>query len=164
MYGIREERYEMNEKPLEWMAVCGESMGHKLGRYVTLMLAVVCFLMILPFSWIGLIGAVVFAVLYAWMQRHAYVEYEYNYFSEDMEISAIYNRARRKRKMRFTLSDAEYMVKKIEPHEVTKYFCNKNDEGSLYTLVVNQDGKRTAVVMEAIPEFVKVLEMKRKVR
>ena len=31
-------------------------------------------------------------------------------------------------------------------------------------MVVSVNGKRTAVVLEAIPEFVKVLEMKRKVR
>lgn len=154
----------MNEKPLEWMAVCGESMGHKFGRYVILFLAVVCFFMIMPLTWIGIIGVIGFGVLYAWMHMHAYVEYEYNYFSDDMDISAIYNRARRKKKLSFSLSDVEYMVKKVEPQEVTKYFCNKNEQGNIYTMVVSLDGKRTAVVMEAIPEFVKVLEIKRKVR
>ncbi len=34
----------MNEKPMEWMAVCGEGMGHKLGRIVSLAAAVACFL------------------------------------------------------------------------------------------------------------------------
>ena len=160
----REERYEMNEKPLEWMTVCGEGMGHKLGRYVSLVLAIVCFLFVSPITWLGLIGVVAFGALYAWLQMHAFVEYEYNYFSDDMDISAIYNRARRKKKLSFTLSDVEYMVKKIEPQEVTKYFCDKNAQGNIYTLVLNLDGKRTAVVMEAIPEFVKVLEIKRKVR
>ena len=154
----------MNEKPLEWMAVCGESMGHKVGRYAILFLAVVCFLVIMPITWIGIIGVIGFGVLFAWLQTHAYVEYEYNYFSDDMDISAIYNRARRKKKLSFSLSDVEYMVKKVEPQEVTKYFCNKNEQGNIYTMVVSVDGKRTAVVIEAIPEFVKVLEMKRKVR
>lgn len=154
----------MNEKPLEWMAVCGESVGHKFGRYVSLLLAIMCLLIISPITLLGLVGVIAFGVLYAWLQMHAYVEYEYNYFSEDMDISAIYNRARRKKKLSFTLSDVEYMVKKIDPQEVTKYFCNKNAQGNIYTLVVNLEGKRTAVVMEAIPEFVKVLEMKRKVR
>ena len=154
----------MNEKPLEWMAVCGESMGHKVGRYAILFLAVVCFFMILPLTWIGIIGVAAFGALYAWMHMHAYVEYEYNYFSDDMDISAIYNRARRKKKLSFSLSDVEYMVKKIEPQQETKYFCNKNEQGNIYTMVVSVNGKRTAVVMEAIPEFVKVLEMKRKVR
>ena len=58
----------------------------------------------------------------------------------------------------------EYMVKKVEPQQNTKYFCRRENEGMIYTLVVNQEGKRTAVVMEAAPEFVKIMEMKHKVR
>ena len=30
----------MNEKPLEWIAECGESMGHRLGRFASLGAAV----------------------------------------------------------------------------------------------------------------------------
>lgn len=155
----------MNEKPLEWMIDCGESMGHKIGRIASLAAAIVLFLF---FSMTGqlfaLIGLVIFGILFAWLQMHAYVEYEFCYFSDEVDVAVIYNRARRKKKMRFTLADVEYMVKKVEKQENTKYFCNKDNLGSLYTIVLNQDGKRTAVVMEAEPEFVKVMEMRRKVR
>lgn len=155
----------MNEKPLEWMAVCGESAGHKLGRIAALAAAVALFLFFfLTGQLFALIGLAVFGALYAWLQMRAFVEYEFCYFSDDVDISAIYNRARRKKKMSFTLADVEYMVKKVEPQQVTKYFCNKSESEKLYTLVLNQEGKRTAVVMEADPGFVKVMEMKRKVR
>lgn len=155
----------MNEKPLEWMIDCGESMGHKTGRIASLAAAIMLFLF---FSMTGqlfaLIGLIIFGILFAWLQTRAYVEYEFCYFSDDVDIAAIYNRARRKKKMSFTLADVEYMVKKVEKQENTKYFCNKDAMGNLYTIVLNQDGKRTAVVLEADPAFVKIMEMRRKVR
>lgn len=155
----------MNEKPLEWMAQCGESVGHKFGRIAALAAAVAMFLFFsISGSIISLIILVLFGVLFAWLQTHAFVEYEFNYFSDEMDISAIYNKARRKKKMTLRMSDVEYMVKKIEPQQVTKYFCNKANVSDIYTLVTNQDNKRTAVVIEADPEFVKVMETKRKVR
>lgn len=155
----------MNEKPMEWMAVCGESLGHKILRIGSLIIAVLMFLyMMLTGVTVAVVGVLVFAALSAWLQMHAFVEYEYCYFGDEVDVAVIYNRARRKKKMSFSIADVEYMVKKIEPQDTTKYFCNKADQGSIYTLVLNQNGKRTAVVMEANPEFVKVMEMKRKVR
>lgn len=155
----------VNEKPLEWLIDCEESTGHKIGRVASLIMAIVLFLF---FSMSGqlfaLIGLVIFAVIFILLQRKAYVEYEFFHFDGDIRISAIYNRARRKNKMKFTVSDVEYMVKKIEKQEVTKYFCIPDDMGNIYTMVLNQDGKRTAVVMEADPEFVKIMERKRKIR
>ena len=155
----------MNEKPLEWMIDCGESMGHKIGRVASLAAAIMLFLFFFMTGQLfALIGLVIFGILFAWLQTHAYVEYEFCYFSDEVDVAVIYNRARRKKKMRFTLAEVEYMVKKVEKQENTKYFCNKDNLGSLYTIVLNQDGKRTAVVTEAEPEFVKVMEMRRKVR
>ena len=154
----------MNEKPMEWMAVCGEGIGHKIGRFLSLLVAILAFLLfMMSGQFLIVLVAVAFGVLCAWLWMHAYVEYEFCHFDGDVDIAAIYNRARRKKKMSFKLEDVEYMVKKLEPQQTTKYFCKKNNLGGLYTLVVNQEGKRIAVVMEACPEFVKIMEMKRKV-
>ncbi len=155
----------MNEKPLEWMVEYGESIGHKIGRIASLAAAIMLFLLFLMSGQLFmLIGLVIFGVLFAWLQIHAFVEYEFCYFSDEVDVAAIYNRARRKKKMHFRLADVEYMVKKIETGEVTKYFCDKSNVGGIYTLMMNLDNKRTAVVMEADPAFVKAMEMKRKVR
>ena len=155
----------MNETPLEWIAECGESMGHRLGRFASLGAAVALFLFYaMSRQLFALIGLALFAGLFAWMQMHAFLEYEFCYFDGDVDVAAIFNRARRKKKMHFHLDDVEYMVKKIDPQQETKYFCSKRDGGSVYTLITNQEGKRTAIVLEADPAFVKVMEMKRKVR
>lgn len=155
----------MNEKPLEWLIDCGESTGHKIGKIASLTAAILCMFFSMVAGWLALIGMVLFGVIFAMMQRKAYVEYEFFHFDGDIRVAAIYNRARRKNKMSFTVSDVEYMVKKIEKQEVTKYFCNPaQDMGNIYTMVLNKDGKRTAIVMEADPEFVKIMERKRKVR
>ncbi len=155
----------MNTKPLEWMAVCGESMGHKIARVGSLIIAILAFLFMMTTGLkVAVVGVIIFAALSGWLQMRAYVEYEYCYFSDEVDVAVIYNRARRKKKMSFSISDVEYMVKKIEKQENTKFFCKKEDVGNTYTLLLNQNGKRTAVVMEADPEFVKAMEMKRKVR
>ena len=155
----------MLERPLEWMVDCGESTGHKVGRVASLAAAMVLFLFfLLSFQTFAIIGAVIFGILFAWMQSHANVEYEYCYFDGDVDVAAIYNRSSRKKKMNFTINDIEYIVKKIEKQEVTKYFCNRANLGSIYTIVMNKNGKRTAIVTELVPEFVKVLQMKQKVR
>ncbi len=155
----------MNEKPLEWISVYGESMGHKVGRICALAAAVVVFVFsFLTLQLVMFIVAVAFGVLFAWLQMHAFTEYEFCYFSDEIDVAAIYNRARRKKKMSFRMENIEYMVKKVEPQQVTRYYGDKNNMGSIYTLVVNQDGKRTAIVMESDPEFTKVMEMKRKLR
>lgn len=155
----------MNEKPLEWMAECGESSGHRIGRVIALGAAAAMFVFfILTFQLFAMIGTVIFGGLYAWLHIHAFVEYEFCYFSDEVDVAVIYNRARRKKKMNFQIGDVEYMVKKVEPQETTKYFCDKKNVSSIYTLVLNQNGKRMAVVMEAAPEFIKAMEMRRKIR
>lgn len=155
----------MNEKPMEWMAVYGESILHRMGRILALAAAVAAFLFfILTGLLAAMIAAAVLALIFLWLQLHAFTEYEFCYFADEIDVAAIYNRARRKKKMTIRLEDVEYMVKKEDPQESTKYFCNKNNLGSIYTLVVNDQGKRTGIVMEAEPEFVKIMEMKRKVR
>lgn len=155
----------MNEKPLEWMAVCGEGKGHKILRIGALVIAFLIFVfMIMTGAAIGIVGVIVFAGISGLLQMHAYVEYEFCYFGDEVDVAAIYNKARRKKKMSFSIADVEYMVKKLEKQETTKFFCKKEDNGSVYTMVVNQNGKRTAVVLEADPEFVKAMEMRRKIR
>jgi hypothetical protein len=155
----------MNEKPLEWMAECGEGGGHKAGRMAALAAVVALFVFfLLTGQFVVFLVALVFVGLFAWLQMHAFVEYEFCYFDDEMDVAAIYNRARRKKKMTIRLADVEYMVKKEEPQEVTKYFCNRGNLGSIYTLVANIEGKRTGIVLEADPEFVKIMEMKRKIR
>ena len=107
----------------------------------------------------------VFAIAFAWLQPHSSKEYEYSYFAEELEITAVYNKSSRsKKKVLIQLKDVDYMVKKIEQADVVKLFCTGKNISETYSLVMNKDGKRTAYVIEAEPEFVKVMESKRKVR
>ena len=155
----------MNEKPLEWISVYGEGTGHKVGRISSLAATIVVFLFsFLTFRLVFFIVAVALGVLYAWLQMHAFTEYEFCYFDDEIDVAAIYNRARRKKKLSFRMENVDYMVKKVDPQQVTKYFANTGNMGNIYTMVVNLEGKRTAIVMESDPDFTKVMEMKRKVR
>ena len=140
-------------------------MGHKIGRISSLAAAIVVFVLsFLTLQLVFFIVAVVLGALYAWLQMHAFVEYEFCYFDDEIDVAAIYNRARRKKKLSFRMENIDYMVKKVEPQQVTRYFANTANMGNIYTLVANLDGKRTAIVMESDPGFTKILEMKRKLR
>ena len=155
----------MNEKPIEWMTEGRESTGHMVGRISSLAAAIVLFIFSLKTGMLfAVLGSVIFTVLFAWLQAHALVEYEYFYLDEDVEISVIYNRKRRKRKIRFHLKEVECMLKKIELGENTRYLCHKGDFKDICTLLMNQEGKRFNIIMETTPEFVKVMEKKRKIR
>lgn len=153
----------MNEKPLEWMTECGESAGHKIGRIAALAGAAVLIIwFFLTLQLFALIGAAVLGVLFAWLNMHAFVEYEFCYFGGDLDVSVIYNRARRKKKFSCTLEEVEGMVKRMDKKDNTLYFCNKGNISDIYTMAVNQNGKRTALVMEPVPEFIQVMQTKRK--
>lgn len=153
----------MNERTLEWMAVCGESIGHKIGRSLAIAATVICLLWtFLTFQIVFMIATVLFGVLSYWLNTHSYIEYEYSFFSDELEIAAIYNKARRKQKMTCKLSEVEYAVKGIDKKENVKYFCNQKNVDDIYTLVLNQEGKRTSVVVEQQPEFIQILKMKQK--
>lgn len=103
----------MNEKPLEWMTVCGESLLHKIVRIGLLVIAfILFFLMLMSGATIAVIGVVIFAGASGLMQMYANVEYEFCYFGDEVDVAAIYNKARRKKKFNFSLNDVEYMVKK----------------------------------------------------
>ncbi len=114
---------------------------------------------------ITLLLAIVFVVLYILIHRKARIEYEFCYFSDDMDVSIIYNRARRKKKMHFTMEELQYAVKRVEQGENNLMFCNRAANPSqIYTLMLSYNSKRTALVTELDPGFVKVLEQKRKLR
>lgn len=155
----------MNEKPLEWMTDCGESLPHKIGRLACLAVAVLMFVLsVMTWKGLFLLIMLVFIGLFAWLQTHAFIEYEFSYFADEMEIAAVYNKSSRKQKMSFQAEDIEYMVKRVDQQQTMKYFCPKDMLQQAYTIVVNKDGKRMGIVMEADPAFVKEMEIRRKVR
>lgn len=155
----------MSEKPMEWMTEVPESCGHKTTRTILLIIAVIIFIFYTMTGLVyGLIGVVAFAGISGWMQMQADVIYEFYYSDGEVEITPVYNRTRHGKKMKFSIDEVAYMVKKVDFQEVTKYFCKKADTDNLYTLVLNQDEKRIAIVIEEEPEFVKMMEMKHKMQ
>lgn len=157
---------KLNDKPIEWLIFYGENAAHKFIRILSAVAAVLLFLIYFLLGGFSLMLIfAVFAIAFAWLQTHSSKEYEYSYFAEELEITAVYNKSSRsKKKVLIQLKDVDYMVKKIEQADVVKLFCTGKNISETYSLVMNKDGKRTAYVIEAEPEFVKVMESKRKVR
>lgn len=154
----------MNEKAIEWAVEIPENKGHKLRRILSLLIAVIIFIFYtmtgIP---IGLIGVIVFACISGWLQMNANVEYVCYYTNEVLEITPLYNRVRHGKKITYSINEIEYLVKGMEVQEITKYFCKKESVTDIYTLVVQKEGRKIAVVLETVPAFIDIMKARHKV-
>lgn len=155
----------MNEKAIEWTVEVPESKVHKFRRMISLIIAVIIFVFYtmtgIP---VGLIGVIVFACISGWMQMNANVEYVCYYANEVLEITPLYNRTRHGKSMTFSINEIEYLVKGMESREITRYFCKKEEVTDVYTLLVQKEEQKIAVVLEADPDFVELMKARHKVR
>ncbi len=152
----------MNEKPIEWFTTLGESVPHGIVRWLCLVFAllsaVFAFLMLQVML---LIPAGIFIVLFVVLHFFRYVEYAFIVVGDDMRISTVYNKNRRRKKMEFSLSHVERMRQGVVPDGKAVYLCKRRSKNTLYTLTLHQDGERTALVLEPDPAFLDLMKRRR---
>ena len=80
----------------------------KVFSYVTLILAIFCFLFsFLGLGMIGFISCIVFGVLYYFLSLNAKIEFEYQYCDKEITVDKVLNKQKRK-------NVAKYDVEKLE--------------------------------------------------
>ena len=80
----------------------------KVFSYVTLILAIFCFLFsFLGLGMIGFISCIVFGVLYYFLSLNAQIEFEYQYCDKEITVDKVLNKQKRK-------NVAKYDVEKLE--------------------------------------------------
>lgn len=112
----------------------------------------------IPFLIITVICAVVWIVLF----RNRKTEYEFEYFSGDLNIFKISNASRRKKKFSCTLDNINYIRKGIDEQNpmIKFYFSPEN----VYTMQVNNSQGKNNIILEGDERFIQILEQERKLR
>ncbi len=154
----------MNEKTIEWINTIGENMGHKICRFACLALFIVSAgLFFLSMSLIPLICTIAFFFLFLFLHLRNYLEYELIYISGELRITAIYNQRRRKKRMTIPLDKIERMTQRINDADKMEYLCRGDEGRDIYALIYNSEEGRQTIVLQADPEFVKMMQMRRKI-
>jgi len=157
----------MDGKALEWITAKAESTSEKIVRIVALVALIASALIALTtFQILFIVIAVVFAAAYVYLWMNQFIEYEFCYVIGELEIAKVYNHRRRKKKFSCKFEEIEYIVKGVKKEEGGQKFSFyvRGQEENVYTMVVNQEGKKSCIVMEAEEGFIKDLEKVWKVR
>ncbi len=152
----------MQEAPLEWITTIGESVAHKVAKYLFLVLAIVMLIFAFAFmTIIPLFVMVVLIILFIVFVAYAYVEYAFTLIDDDMRIAVVYNRSRRKLKWEFTLGQVERMVRRIDDYSDPKFLCSPRSDQELYTIIIHEGEERISLVIEPPEEFLTIMRRRR---
>ncbi len=152
----------MQEAPVEWITTIGESVAHKVAKYLFLALAIV--MLFFAFAYLSILPLfvmVVLIILFIVFIAYAYVEYAFTLVDDDMRIAVVYNRSRRKLKWEFTLGQVERMVPRVDDYSNPKFLCPRNGEPGQYTIIIHEGEERTSLVIEPPEEFVAIMRRRR---
>lgn len=92
--------------------------------------------------------AIIITIPSFFIKRKAFVEYEYEFTEGDLDVSAIYEKKRRKYLIGIDIRKIECMAPK--DHELCKrykvfkeasYYCGILDNKKVYSIIVKEDGK-----------------------
>ncbi len=153
----------MVDKSIEWLNKIGESFGHLFLRVLCIVLMVVSLvLLVIAYSWVPLICAGAFLALFIILNLRHYVEYEFIFLADELRVTTIYNRRRRKKKMTIPLAKIERLAPDARGVERVEYLCSSKATENVYALIYNSDAGRRAIVMQADEDFVNLMKMRRK--
>lgn len=115
----------------------------------------IAFLLLPLIGTFSLLVATLYAVLaYYFIFPKFNVEYEYDLLNHDMEISVIYSKANRKKKMSLDIQDADIIAPKGSPRlnsyhpEKTYDFTSRTDDAKAFAIMLPVGGKLTCVLIE----------------
>lgn len=125
-------------------------------RIVIIVALVAVFIFTLPFlGYLAVLITVLLAFLaYYFVFPRLSVEYEYTLLNHDMQVDAIYNRAKRKKQLSFDIQQAEIIAPKGSPRlhsynpDKTLDFSSQDSNAKAYVLMMPLDKKNTCIVIE----------------
>lgn len=125
-------------------------------RIVIIVALVAVFIFTLPFlGYLAVFITVLLAFLaYYFVFPRLSVEYEYTLLNHDMQVDAIYNRAKRKKQLSFDIQQAEIIAPKGSPRlhsynpDKTLDFSSQAPNAKAYVLMMPLDKKNTCIVIE----------------
>ena len=130
-----------------------------------LLIALIPFIIIFGSAIIGffafMLGVLYAILLYCLIFPRFNVEYEYDLLNHDMEISMIYNKASRKKKMSFDIQQAEMIAPKSSSQlnsykpDKTLDFSSGDTNAKTYAVMIPLDQKLTCILIDPDTDMVK---------
>ncbi|MCD8231161.1 MAG: hypothetical protein LUD14_04955 [Clostridiales bacterium] len=149
------------DRLIEWSADLEESERHRRLRIFFLVATVAAFvwfmIVAIPFF---LLLTPIFLVIFLVFRLYKTTTFDFSLNGDVFRASVIYNQRRRRKKIKFRVSDINYIVRKVEQEGKTKFYCDKTDEGSLCTIVANYKGSRLSLVVPLNDEFLRAVRTK----
>lgn len=115
-------------------------------------------ILLITFPLLGFLGVIITVILaflaYYFVFPKLNVEYEYTLLNHDMQVDAIYNKAKRKKLMTFDIQQAEIIAPKGSPrlassHPDKTLDYSSGDAGAkAYAIMIPLDQKNTCIVIE----------------
>ena len=152
----------MNEFYAEQLVKKKAGMKELLMKVLLVLMILVAVFLSLTFTF-GFFIALAIIVAAVVLYQRLDVEYEYMYYNDEMDIDAIYHKAKRKRVFSVNVSDMEILAP-IDAVELRQYqkaktydYSSGTGNAKLYAMVVAKDGQKTKIVFEPKQEIVEGL-------
>lgn len=133
--------------------------SHISPQIVRILVIVACVLLLFVFplflGFLSLIAAVILIVASIfYIIPHSCIEYEYSILNQDMEVDAIYNKAKRSQKLTFNLREVEIAAPKgsgrlayYKPAKVYDFSSGKAD-ARVYSFIISIDKTLCSILIE----------------
>ncbi len=115
-------------------------------------------ILLITFPLLGFLGILITVVLaflaYYFVFPKLNVEYEYTLLNHDMQVDAIYNKAKRKKLITFDIQLAEIIAPKGSPRlgssrpEKTIDYSSGDASAKAYAIMISLDQKNTCIIIE----------------
>lgn len=115
-------------------------------------------ILLITFPLLGFLGILITVVLaflaYYFVFPKLNVEYEYTLLNHDMQVDAIYNKAKRKKLITFDIQQAEIIAPKGSPRlgsshpEKTIDYSSGDASAKAYAIMIPLDQKNTCIIIE----------------
>ncbi len=154
-------REDAADRLIEWSADLEESERHRRLRIFFLVATVAAFvwfmIVAIPFF---LLLTPIFLVIFLVFRAYKTTTFDFSLDGDVFRASVVYNQKRRRKKIKFRVSDINYIVRKIEQEGKPKFYCDKTDEGNLCTIVANYKGRRLLLIIPSNDEFLSAVRTK----
>lgn len=146
----------MNDAFYEQLVTRKSRMSDLIIRIVSIaLLALVLVVSMMLLGFLGVVITIALACLvYYFVFPKLNVEYEYILLNHEMEVDAIYSKAKRKKIMTFDIQQAESIAPKGSPRlasfhpEKTIDFSSQDANAKVYAIMIPIDQKRTCILIE----------------
>ena len=126
----------------------------RIGVIVALVLIVIIGMQTVVGSMIILIVAILGFLAHTFIFTKLNVEYEYTLLNHDIDIDAIYSKAKRKKQLSFDFQKAEIIAPK-KSHRIRSYqpektydFTSGLPDANIYAIMTNIEAKRVCILIE----------------